>query len=700
MRTPALLFFCLITCIIPTFAQLTYKAPLDPGRISLLFNAVQAQNGDFLTANGVPGPNPVAGGNINITRIGTPDGIRWSKDYLFENPMNWGSVHEWPAQNALVLAGFTLDSSQNITLLKTDQSGNLLWSRRFGSNNNISPQNLGRSAAFPDTDVTILLAGGAASLANNTDPNDLFVARVIPNGQLIWAHNYCFSCLNGADVVFSAIRKTQDGNIVVAGTVQPDASGPGSKYALLLKLNPVDGALLWAKYYRSTNAFNKPDGWVIDLQERPNGNLVLSGYLENTAQNDQFGLVLETDPNGQLQRIQRIEILNADQFLSVNHTVPVGNTQLALSIGTIDKTQAGSPQELNILAQIDDANNIIWQFNHLTEPKEGYLTNIDAFFAKQGGGYAFFPNFAVFLDNLFPFIILTDAQGRNGCEEPVTLRVSTVSNYVAEDIAPLVQPLSQQADFGVMPQDFDGYSLDLPTLDLGPDSNFCAADTVLLNATVAGAGAYAWNTGDTTATINASPTGTYAVTVTDTERCLTLVDSVRLALTSVVPSAQIVQDTSGFCADSTLVLIALVSDTDSIRWSTGELNDTISVKKPGDYVLFAYNSCGFDTAMIKVTLPTCKTTCPYLFPNVFTPNDDTTNDAFGPVGKCPAVSKFTMQVYNRWGDLVFEGLNPDDTWDGEVNGLPAPADVYVWWARYQLPDQPEVIEKGNVTLLR
>jgi gliding motility-associated-like protein len=104
--------------------------------------------------------------------------------------------------------------------------------------------------------------------------------------------------------------------------------------------------------------------------------------------------------------------------------------------------------------------------------------------------------------------------------------------------------------------------------------------------------------------------------------------------------------------------------------------------------------------MIKVTLPTCKTICPYLFPNVFTPNGDNTNEGFGPVGKCPEVTKFTMQVYNRWGDLVFEGLNPDDAWNGEVNGLPAPADVYVWWARYQLPDQSEVLEKGDVTLLR
>lgn len=699
MRTLVLAFIGLITCFCPVFGQLTYKAPLDPGRNSVLFNAVQAQNGDFLTSNGVPAANPATGGNINITRIGAPDGIRWSRDYIFENLMNWGSVHEWPSENAVVLAAFTLDSSQNITLLKTDPSGNLLWSKRFGSNKNIFPQNRGRSAAFPDADGTMLLAGGAASFFSNTDPNDLFVARINADGQLIWANNYCFSCLNGADVVFSAIRQTQDGNIVVAGTVQPEAPGTPSKYAMLLKLNPA-GGLLWAKYYRSTNAFNKPDGWVIDLQERPNGNLVLSGYLENTAQNDQFGLVLETDPNGQIQRIQRVEILNVDQILWVNHAIPVGNNQLALSIATKDKAQAGSPQELNILAQIDDANNIIWQNNHLTEPVEGFITNVDAFMAKQGGGYAYFPNYSLSVASLFPFMVLTDDQGRNGCEEPVALRVNTVINYAAEDISPVVQPLNQQADFGVMPQDFGGYSLDLPALELGPDSSFCAADTILLNATVAGAGAYAWNTGDSTPTLNASPVGTFAVTVTDIERCLTLVDSVRLDRNAGFPSAQIVQDTSGFCADSTLTLIGLVTNADSLRWSTGESNDTISINQEGDYVLFVYNSCGRDTAVVQVRFPTCKTICPYLFPNVFTPNDDTTNDAFGPVGKCPAVSKFTMQVYNRWGDLVFEGLNPDDAWDGEVNGLPAPADVYVWWVRYQLPDQPEVLEKGNVTLLR
>ncbi|MFM7823077.1 MAG: gliding motility-associated C-terminal domain-containing protein, partial [Bacteroidota bacterium] len=46
---------------------------------------------------------------------------------------------------------------------------------------------------------------------------------------------------------------------------------------------------------------------------------------------------------------------------------------------------------------------------------------------------------------------------------------------------------------------------------------------------------------------------------------------------------------------------------------------------------------------------------PYMniyIPNSFTPNGDGLNDTFGAIGE--AIGEYTMQVFNRWGQLVFE----------------------------------------------
>jgi|GEM_PF-6189888 len=62
------------------------------------------------------------------------------------------------------------------------------------------------------------------------------------------------------------------------------------------------------------------------------------------------------------------------------------------------------------------------------------------------------------------------------------------------------------------------------------------------------------------------------------------------------------------------------------------------------------------------------------FASAFSPNGNTANDAFGalPGQACaPYVDEFSLQVFNRWGELVFETTSYDEHWDGIFNGQPA-----------------------------
>lgn len=89
-------------------------------------------------------------------------------------------------------------------------------------------------------------------------------------------------------------------------------------------------------------------------------------------------------------------------------------------------------------------------------------------------------------------------------------------------------------------------------------------------------------------------------------------------------------------------------------------------------------------------------------PNTFTPNGDGINDFFFGFGPQVASIK-SMRIYDRWGELKFEGNNlllPDEGWDGTFLGKPAMEGVYAYVIIFQLQFGDEFTRGGNVSLLR
>ena len=91
-----------------------------------------------------------------------------------------------------------------------------------------------------------------------------------------------------------------------------------------------------------------------------------------------------------------------------------------------------------------------------------------------------------------------------------------------------------------------------------------------------------------------------------------------------------------------------------------------------------------------------------VFPNAFTPNGDGANDVFRPIFPCEVVFS-NLKVFSRWGELVFETDDPLVGWNGRIKDMDAASDVYVWRVEYEairLGEQQHFMEKGGVTLLR
>ncbi|MFZ6050557.1 DUF7948 domain-containing protein [Halocola ammonii] len=109
-------------------------------------------------------------------------------------------------------------------------------------------------------------------------------------------------------------------------------------------------------------------------------------------------------------------------------------------------------------------------------------------------------------------------------------------------------------------------------------------------------------------------------------------------------------------------------------------------------VIDQYGCTNRDTVFVKVILP-------IYVPNTFTPDGDGLNDVFRAYGD--NIREFHMQIYDRWGQLVFESFSVDEVWDGSnKNGDHyVQDDLFVWRIVYETKNGKEELT-GHVTILR
>jgi gliding motility-associated-like protein len=88
-------------------------------------------------------------------------------------------------------------------------------------------------------------------------------------------------------------------------------------------------------------------------------------------------------------------------------------------------------------------------------------------------------------------------------------------------------------------------------------------------------------------------------------------------------------------------------------------------------------------------------------PNAFSPNNDLENDLFQVYFVNPkCVKDFKMVIYNRWGEEIIETTDAAHQWDGTYQGTAMNPAVLTYYIYVQFKSGNEVIQKGNVSLVR
>jgi gliding motility-associated-like protein len=86
-------------------------------------------------------------------------------------------------------------------------------------------------------------------------------------------------------------------------------------------------------------------------------------------------------------------------------------------------------------------------------------------------------------------------------------------------------------------------------------------------------------------------------------------------------------------------------------------------------------------------------------PNVFAPLG--VNNIFRPfILYADASSDYRLQIFNRWGEKVFETRNLEEGWDGYFRGQLQPSGVYIYVLEFEAPGFERIVRKGDVTLVR
>jgi gliding motility-associated-like protein len=99
-----------------------------------------------------------------------------------------------------------------------------------------------------------------------------------------------------------------------------------------------------------------------------------------------------------------------------------------------------------------------------------------------------------------------------------------------------------------------------------------------------------------------------------------------------------------------------------------------------------------DSVLVYVTNP---------IPNAFTPNGDGKNDEFKIYGTLSEnIIKFNFQIFDRWGQMIFNTNDIEQGWDGKSKGQYCPPGIYVWEIFYETSKKTRVTNKGTVMLIR
>jgi gliding motility-associated-like protein len=297
-------------------------------------------------------------------------------------------------------------------------------------------------------------------------------------------------------------------------------------------------------------------------------------------------------------------------------------------------------------------------------------------------------------------VILPVSSGNASFIIPVGLLVNTgITSLVITDIIDNTGGCRSS-----IPNDTKSFAINsIPSIPITNNPNFCKNDKKTIADLTPSGTQYQWFDSATSVTVLSASTllvsGTYYVKeVNVTTGC----ESGRAPAIVVIDEVQaptLNQDGQNFCGLDNPTLQSLTANATTngtLTWFDAPTNgnqivSTDLLKDGYTYYGFDYSSstnCYSDALAVTVSLSNCNVTPGFFIPDGFSPNGDAVNDTF----RIPDIEfiypNYSLEIFNRYGNLMFSGNKNKPEWDGKnsdskigIDGF-APNGVYFYIINY------------------
>jgi gliding motility-associated-like protein len=180
-------------------------------------------------------------------------------------------------------------------------------------------------------------------------------------------------------------------------------------------------------------------------------------------------------------------------------------------------------------------------------------------------------------------------------------------------------------------------------------------------------------------------------------------------ITDIDPDDYFIQICEGDTSSITYLINSTLPGT--VEWTYGEssvsggLSQTFGLSEFGTFIVTATlttpEGCVSLTVTTTITIQECPNELIYI-PNTFTPDDNEFNQYFSPVITSGVdLYQFEMQIYNRWGQIIWQSFDTESKWDGTYNGVKCQDGIYTWKIRFGVPKTDEIKEMwGHLTIIK
>ena len=656
-------------------------------------HTTELSNGDFVI-NGNSynfGPGIIASYVMRVNPLGV---VLWSRGYGGAGVDQSTCVMETPSGDMIITShttSFGVGGTDG-TLLRIDNTGNIVWAKYYGG-----PITETYYATSMLSDGNMIAVGLTNSFGLGSE--DVLLSKIDLNGNILWSRTFGGG---GTDIGEYALENLS-GEIIISGYTNSFGGG----FDMLLFSTDLNGNLIWSKSYGG-GATDQVDRWSKPFDITMDNGIVMVGGTNSFGVGSEDIYLIKTNQCG--------ESFCNESNINLQTTTP----NIVVGIAAMTFGSGGSYPALNTVSSPTNYTTTTMCIDSITS------CNITPNFVSAnvclGDSSSFFDTSIDSLGNIIDWKwYFGDGDSTIGVSNPVhfygtsgnfttTLVVINDSNCIDSISITFTVDSVQQQNIGITicPGDslFVGGefqqvagvyvdtlianngcdSLVLTTLSVNPVYNInqnisiCSGESILLG------GSFQTSSGiyiDVFQSINGCDSN-----VTTNLSVKISPDVIAYSDTTIEKGEVVQLNASG--------AITYIWSPDFELSCTNCQAPYASPTLTTNYIVEGFvNGCSsFDTITITVN----KTEVFIYIPNTFTPNFDGKNDIF--YFYAEGFREFEAQIFNRWGELLYESVDILEGWNAKYKGKDVPLGVYVYRVKIVSFDNQYFRKVGSINVIR